>query len=133
MSKILIGFDKTKFNPYFLCPEPDMGEKLGNFCLGLLRLAIGKSVRLTKVDNSRMPNNWVYKDTNCSLLTRIAAIFAAIILLPLTLLLTLVGTISVSLSKSYAVEYAEYTRWKEYLAFFHGSFSEYKDYIKSLS
>lgn len=112
MIKILTGFNKTQFDSIY-CPKPDWGEKIGNFSLGLLRLAIGKTVNV-KIESFCSTSPIIqcsYSSIKSSLPTRISAIFIAVILLPLTLLLTLVGAVGVCLSKSYDITYIDYKKW----------------------
>lgn len=91
--------------------EADMGEKIGNAGLGLLRLAMGKTFTVT--NESGQASELMFKETSRPLIARVAAAALAILILPITLLLTAIGYAGIFHSKSYSVLCAKHVEQNE--------------------
>lgn len=79
--------------------QADLGEKLGNIGLGLLRIGFGKTVSVQKISNNRdiqLKPSFAYPIS-----VRIAAIALYAITFPITIPLTLIGCIGATLSTSH--------------------------------
>ena len=87
---------------------PDLGEKVGSFGLGLLRIGFGKTVEVT-YDSEKSAVG--FRASNYSLLTRISAIIGSILILPVTALLAGIGCIGLACSNSHADVHAKYFEW----------------------
>lgn len=89
MNKLLINFDRYNQD------QADVGERIGNLCLGLLRIGFGKTVTVKKIGEHTDFTSVVYSNTS-----RVAAIGIFILLCPLTIPLTALGFIAVKYSES---------------------------------
>jgi hypothetical protein len=86
--------------------KADLGEKVGNFGLGLLRIGFGKSVKVEVLQEGTKGVTFTPKIYSTS--KKAAAIGIAIIFLPATILLAGVGCIGVMVSESHKKTYGEY-------------------------
>lgn len=91
IDKLLTTFDRSNAQH-----TADFGEKTGNFGLGLLRIAFGRTVTVEKISNDT-----VFTTTVHSTIARVVAIAIFILALPLTLLLAGIGCVGTAFSKSH--------------------------------
>ena len=79
--------------------QADLGEKLGNIGLGLLRIGFGKIVSVQKISNNR--DIQLKPSFDYPISVRIAAIALYAIAFPITIPLTFIGCIGATLSTSH--------------------------------
>lgn len=89
----------TTFNSVNNENNADLGEKIGNIGLGLLRIGFGKTVTVKKSSNNL--GNTIFTEKMYSTSARVAAVALFILALPITLLLTGIGSVGTAFSKSH--------------------------------
>jgi prophage maintenance system killer protein len=77
--------------------QADIGEKIGDFGFGLLRLGFGKTVEITKSTHSLVRVDWQEGNPSPA---RIAGIVLSIVLFPVTAILAGIGSLGYACSKS---------------------------------
>ena len=97
MNAILIGFSRS----YNVPEKADIGEKISDIGLGLLRMGFGHAVRVRRVELVNGREKLFFEKKSYFAIQRIAAIAFAILILPITLLLIGVGVLGLALSKSH--------------------------------
>lgn len=95
IDQLLTTFSRTDL----IESHADLGEKIGDIGLGLLRIGFGKSFTVEKVLNNA--NKTVFRRKMYSVSVKVAAIAVCILVLPLTILLASIGSIAVACSKSH--------------------------------
>lgn len=93
-NKFFVNFNRSeKF-----ANKADIGEKIGNIGLGLLRIGFGKTVKVENISN--VSNIFITKSQH-STLAKVAAVALFIFALPITALLAGIGCIGTACSNSY--------------------------------
>jgi hypothetical protein len=101
-SQLLVCFNRINKDS-----SVDLGEKIGDFGLGLLRIGFGKTVTVQESIKSpvqtplKSPVQTPFTQTVYSTITRIAAIALFILAFPLTILLAGIGSVGTAFSKSH--------------------------------
>lgn len=90
INRLLIQFNRSSS-----ISKPDLGERVGNFTLGLLRTGLGKVFTVTKI------KSYSFSENIHSTAHKIAAIALFILAFPITLSLAAIGFIGVAVSKSH--------------------------------
>ena len=81
--------------------KPDLGEKIGNIGLGLLRIGFGKTLTVEKISNSS--DKIAFIEHIYSKSAKVAAVALFILAFPITILLAGIGLIGTSCSKSHGL------------------------------
>ena len=77
--------------------SPDLGEHIGNFGLGLLRVGLGKTYQVSYAPQAKIEKD----EGRYSLKLRVSALMLFILAAPITLTLAGIGCIGLALSKTY--------------------------------
>lgn len=112
--KLLTTFDRNNN----VERDADLGEKIGNIGLGLLRIGCGKIVTVEKIQkdsntilakiNSNDSDKTVFTDVVYSTSIRVVAVALFILAFPLTIPLTCMGCVGIAFSKSHQEIFSSY-------------------------
>lgn len=94
INKLLTTFNRTSIEN-----NADLGEKIGNIGLGLLRIGFGKTVTVEKLSDDSDKTIFTKKVYSTS--ARIVAVALFILALPIALLLTGIGCLGTAFSQSH--------------------------------
>jgi hypothetical protein len=99
----------TTFNRNNIENNADLGEKIGNVGLGLLRIGFGKTVTVEKISDD--PDKTVFTKKAYSTSARVTAVALFILAFPLTILLGGIGCVGVAFSKSHKQIFNSYIQF----------------------
>lgn len=94
LNKLLLTFNRN----CYLENNIDLGEKLGNIGLGLLRIGFGKTINVKKFSDKT--RNIFFSESTYNTTSKVAAIALFILAFPITILLAGIGYIATKYSKS---------------------------------
>lgn len=107
INKSLIAFNRN----INLQNNVDLGEKVGNIGLGLLRIGFGKTLTVKKISDGA--NKITFTEKVYSTSAKVAAVALFIFALPVTILLAGIGYIGMACSKSHGQIFNSYNQSKQ--------------------
>lgn len=105
INKLLTTFDR-KSN---VESKADLGEKIGNIGLGLLRIGFGRAVTVEKISDDTHKSVFTKKEHSIS--ARVLAVALFVLALPVTILLAGIGCIGMAFSKSHEQIFSLYVQF----------------------